>query len=108
MRKSRELTKSPSSLKRRKEEKKSDIERKIEMATTQEEQQNEAGRHQEVGHKSLLQSDALYQVHKHNPNSTLLFYSIIKLYLFKKKKKKIIVHCSISLKPVYIQKSQSL
>lgn len=24
--------------------------------------QNEAGRHQEVGHKSLLQSDALYQV----------------------------------------------
>ena len=77
------------------------------MATTQEEQQNEAGRHQEVGHKSLLQSDALYQVHKHNPNSTLLFYSIIKLYLFKKKKK-FIVHCSISLKPVYIQKSQSL
>ncbi|XP_023876363.1 caffeoyl-CoA O-methyltransferase 1 [Quercus suber] len=31
------------------------------MAPTQEEQQNEAGRHQEVGHKSLLQSDALYQ-----------------------------------------------
>lgn len=92
MRKSRELTKSPSSLKRRKEEKKSDIERKIEMATTQEEQQNEAGRHQEVGHKSLLQSDALYQVHKHNPNSTLLFYSIIKLYLFKKKKKN---YCSL-------------
>ena len=91
MRKSRELTKSPSSLKRRKEEKKSDIERKIEMATTQEEQQNEAGRHQEVGHKSLLQSDALYQVHKHNPNSTLLFYSIIKLYLFKKKK----IYCSL-------------
>ena len=37
------------------------------MAPTQEEQQNQAGRHQEVGHKSLLQSDALYQV-RHNPN----------------------------------------
>lgn len=32
------------------------------MATKQEEQQTQAGRHQEVGHKSLLQSDALYQV----------------------------------------------
>ncbi|KAF3794331.1 Caffeoyl-CoA O-methyltransferase 1 [Nymphaea thermarum] len=31
------------------------------MATKQEEQQTQAGRHQEVGHKSLLQSDALYQ-----------------------------------------------
>lgn len=27
---------------------------------------NQAGRHQEVGHKSLLQSDALYQVIKYN------------------------------------------
>jgi caffeoyl-CoA O-methyltransferase len=35
--------------------------RYTEMAPTQEEQQNQAGRHQEVGHKSLLQSDALYQ-----------------------------------------------
>lgn len=33
------------------------------MATNVEEKQNEAGRHQEVGHKSLLQSDALYQVY---------------------------------------------
>ncbi|GLU09230.1 hypothetical protein SLE2022_261020 [Rubroshorea leprosula] len=31
------------------------------MATNGEEQQTQAGRHQEVGHKSLLQSDALYQ-----------------------------------------------
>ncbi|XP_059594668.1 caffeoyl-CoA O-methyltransferase isoform X1 [Vitis vinifera] len=31
------------------------------MASNQEGQQNQAGRHQEVGHKSLLQSDALYQ-----------------------------------------------
>jgi hypothetical protein len=31
------------------------------MATNGEE--NQAGRHQEVGHKSLLQSDALYQVY---------------------------------------------
>nr|DAD36848.1 TPA_asm: hypothetical protein HUJ06_007489 [Nelumbo nucifera] len=32
------------------------------MATKQKEQQNnQAGRHQEVDHKSLLQSDALYQ-----------------------------------------------
>ncbi|KAK8698915.1 hypothetical protein V6N13_115020 [Hibiscus sabdariffa] len=31
------------------------------MATNAEEQQSQAGRHQEVGHKSLLQSDALYQ-----------------------------------------------
>ncbi|PQQ15215.1 caffeoyl-CoA O-methyltransferase 5 [Prunus yedoensis var. nudiflora] len=31
------------------------------MATNGAEQQNQAGRHQEVGHKSLLQSDALYQ-----------------------------------------------
>ncbi|KAE8719352.1 Caffeoyl-CoA O-methyltransferase 1 [Hibiscus syriacus] len=29
--------------------------------TKEEEQQSQAGRHQEVGHKSLLQSDALYQ-----------------------------------------------
>lgn len=33
------------------------------MATNGEGKQNEAGRHQEVGHKSLLQSDALYQVY---------------------------------------------
>lgn len=32
------------------------------MAANAESQQNPAGRHQEVGHKSLLQSDALYQV----------------------------------------------
>lgn len=32
------------------------------MAAKAEGTQNEAGRHQEVGHKSLLQSDALYQV----------------------------------------------
>jgi caffeoyl-CoA O-methyltransferase len=32
------------------------------MAANGEEQQTQAGRHQEVGHKSLLQSDALYQV----------------------------------------------
>nr|ALR73823.1 caffeovl-CoAO-methyltransferase [Betula platyphylla] len=31
------------------------------MSSTQEEQQKQDGRHQEVGHKSLLQSDALYQ-----------------------------------------------
>ncbi|XP_042496977.1 caffeoyl-CoA O-methyltransferase [Macadamia integrifolia] len=31
------------------------------MATNREEQQTQTGRHQEVGHKSLLQSDALYQ-----------------------------------------------
>nr|AIG22510.1 caffeoyl-CoA O-methyltransferase [Eucalyptus urophylla] len=31
------------------------------MATAGEESQTQAGRHQEVGHKSLLQSDALYQ-----------------------------------------------
>lgn len=31
------------------------------MATT-EDQKSNAGRHQEVGHKSLLQSDDLYQV----------------------------------------------
>lgn len=35
------------------------------MATNGEDQQKQAGRHQEVGHKSLLQSDALYQVTKH-------------------------------------------
>lgn len=35
------------------------------MATNGADQQNQAGRHQEVGHKSLLQSDALYQVTKH-------------------------------------------
>ncbi|KAG7022448.1 hypothetical protein SDJN02_16179, partial [Cucurbita argyrosperma subsp. argyrosperma] len=29
--------------------------------TVAQEDQNQAGRHQEVGHKSLLQSDALYQ-----------------------------------------------
>lgn len=34
---------------------------KITMATT-EDQKSNAGRHQEVGHKSLLQSDDLYQV----------------------------------------------
>ena len=43
---------------RRKEE---EIEKQT-MATNQE-KQTEAGRHQEVGHKSLLQSDALYQVY---------------------------------------------
>ena len=32
------------------------------MAPSQDGQQNQAGRHQEVGHKSLLQSDNLYQV----------------------------------------------
>ncbi|KAB1214750.1 Caffeoyl-CoA O-methyltransferase 1 [Morella rubra] len=31
------------------------------MGSTPEEQQNQGGRHQEVGHKTLLQSDALYQ-----------------------------------------------
>ncbi|KAH9695461.1 Caffeoyl-CoA O-methyltransferase 1 [Citrus sinensis] len=31
------------------------------MASNAEDQQNQQGRHQEVGHKSLLQSDALYQ-----------------------------------------------
>lgn len=36
------------------------------MATNGDGKQNEAGRHQEVGHKSLLQSDALYQVHHHS------------------------------------------
>lgn len=35
------------------------------MATNEDQKQTEAGRHQEVGHKSLLQSDALYQVHIH-------------------------------------------
>jgi len=35
----------------------------IAMANNGEKTQTEAGRHQEVGHKSLLQSDALYQVH---------------------------------------------
>ncbi|BBH09596.1 S-adenosyl-L-methionine-dependent methyltransferases superfamily protein [Prunus dulcis] len=34
---------------------------KLAMATNGADQQNQAGRHQEVGHKSLLQSDALYQ-----------------------------------------------
>ncbi len=55
------------------------------MAPTQEEQQNQAGRHQEVGHKSLLQSDALYQVH-HNPNCFFFFffciYKSFSLFLF--------------------------
>ena len=32
------------------------------MADNVEYKENQAGRHQEVGHKSLLQSDALYQV----------------------------------------------
>lgn len=40
-----------------------------EMAAKQQDQQTQAGGHQEVGHKSLLQSDALYQVkirsHRH-------------------------------------------
>ena len=34
----------------------------IAMAEQNQNQTTEAGRHQEVGHKSLLQSDALYQV----------------------------------------------
>lgn len=32
------------------------------MASNAEDQQNQQGGHKEVGHKSLLQSDALYQV----------------------------------------------
>lgn len=38
------------------------ISRVLAMATNTQDQQSQAGRHQEVGHKSLLQSDALYQV----------------------------------------------
>nr|KJB47340.1 hypothetical protein B456_008G024000 [Gossypium raimondii] len=37
------------------------ISRVLAMATNTQDQQSQAGRHQEVGHKSLLQSDALYQ-----------------------------------------------
>lgn len=33
------------------------------MAANVEGKQDQPGRHQEVGHKSLLQSDALYQVY---------------------------------------------
>lgn len=52
------------------------------MAPTQEEQQKQAGRHQEVGHKSLLQSDALYQVHQPIPH----------IHTHKKETKKMVVY----------------
>lgn len=51
------------------------------------EQQNLVGRHQEIGHKSLLQSDALYQV-SIACLFTFLFTPLIKLGNIKKKLKK--------------------
>lgn len=47
---------------RKTEKQQSNLWRFVPMATNTQEQQSQAGRHQEVGHKSLLQSDALYQV----------------------------------------------
>lgn len=57
------------------------------MATNGEGKQNEAGRHQEVGHKSLLQSDALYQVY--------IYISILPSTLRKRRRKNFIMRKSI-------------
>ena len=81
------------------------------MAGNQEGQQNQAGRHQEVGHKSLLQSDALYQVKFKSMNSHLpLFHfklfswdwwRVFTLFFF------FCVSCSIYLRPAFIPESRS-
>lgn len=79
------------------------IERKkkvcLEMAANQ-----EAGRHQEVGHKSLLQSDALYQVsllpRQQSSSSSVFFFFPLSSDSFC-----FGCFCSIYLKPVFTQKS---
>lgn len=77
------------------------------MANKGEGEQNQAGRHQEVGHKSLLQSDALYQVPK---RTSFFFFCFLGLNLFEMGFLNLVFlfikNCSIFWRLVFTQESQ--